>query len=328
MHIMRALIAPVLLFVFALNAGTVSAKTLRIAYLQYGTVHWELNVIERHQLFQMEGVQLELVPAASHQALNVMLLAGRVDMIVGDWIWVSHQRAVGRSFTGFPYSLAEGELFLSRDNESRALRDFKGKTLGIAGGETNKNWLIARAYGQKELGIDLTRWVSPRFVAPPLLNELLLRGKLDGGLNFWHYSAQLESAGLTPLLTVDDMLSALSIKHDIPLLVWIFNEPWAAENSDVLGAFLDASYLAKRRLRDDDQEWNAIASLMRVDDSDTLSRLQSKYRLGIPQQFGHQEKRAASQLYSLLNELDKTPMTQHAELSEGTFYDGYQIREE
>ena len=84
-----------------LAAGTAwsqqeDGNVIRIGILQFGTVSWELDVIQHHNLDERYGFSLDIVPLASNQATTVALLAGDVDMIVSDWLWTSRQRAGGR----------------------------------------------------------------------------------------------------------------------------------------------------------------------------------------------------------------------------------------
>ena len=85
-------------FVFLLlgaGATELCANKLRVGVLKFGTVNWELNVIQHHGYARQEGVELEIVKLASKNATAVALQSGSVDMIVTDWVWVSRQRAEG-----------------------------------------------------------------------------------------------------------------------------------------------------------------------------------------------------------------------------------------
>ncbi len=314
-----------LFILFSYSTHTLATQ-VRVGILQYGTVHWELDVIKHHELIKKEGIELEVVQAASSNAVNVMLQSGRVDLVVGDWIWVSRQRNEGRGFTSFPYSLAEGSLMVHPDSGIKSIDDLKGKKVGIAGGEVNKNWLITRAYSLYKSGIDLQDIIKPAFAAPPLLNQLMLRGDFDAVLNFWHYSAKLEAMGMTPLISVDEMLDELSISHSIPLLVWIFRQDWADKNPELLSGFLNASFAAKRILVESDTEWERIKPLTKASDPRTLKVLRETYRSGVPFEFGEQEIKAATTIFSLLAKLAGNKLVgDNPVLNKGTFYTRYTI---
>ncbi|HLB80260.1 MAG TPA: ABC transporter substrate-binding protein, partial [Dongiaceae bacterium] len=91
--------------------------------LKFGTVNWELDVIETHGLDKAEGFDLQVVELAGKDATTVALQAGDVDVIVTDWIWVSRARAEGAAFTFVPYSTAVGGLMVPADSPVRTLAD-------------------------------------------------------------------------------------------------------------------------------------------------------------------------------------------------------------
>lgn len=293
----RGLVAIVLMA----HAGALqAAEPIRVGVLQSGTVNWTLNVVQTHKLAKREGIELKLTPLASNSALNVAFQAGAVDIIVSDWVWVTRQRAQGRGYTFFPYSLAVGVLTVRPDSGVRKLIDLRGKRLGVAGGPVDKSWLILRAYTRNVLGEDLSDLVYPNFAAPPLLNELMLRGELPAVLNFWHYNARLEAAGMVPLIRVTDALAALGVEGPVPLIGWVFNENWADSHRRELTGFLRAVYAGMRILGESDGEWDRLKSLMKVTDQTTLHALRDAYRAGIPHSFGEREMKNAKRLFAIL----------------------------
>ena len=84
---------------------------------------------------------------------------------------------------------------------------------------------------------------TPVFAAPPLLNETLKRGEIPAALNFWQYNARLDSDKFVELIKVEDMLPAVGLPADMPLLGWVF--------SDALGQGQSgrAQRLSRRRRR-------------------------------------------------------------------------------
>jgi NitT/TauT family transport system substrate-binding protein len=244
--------------------------------------------------------------------------------MVSDWLWVSRQRASGRDYTFVPYSTAVGALMVAPDAGIRELGDLKGKRLGIAGGPVDKSWLLLRAYSRQELGKDIKDMVSPNFAAPPLLNELALRGELPAVLNFWHYSARLKAAGLLPLLPVKDLLPALGVKEPVPLVGWIFREHWAEDHLQALTIFLNASYAAKKILAESDAEWERLRPMLKVANDAELVALRDAYRAGIPNCFDERKLEAAKQLYAILvREGGRELVGTSQALAEGTFWRGF-----
>lgn len=307
-------------------AAMADGNRIRVGLLKFGTVNWEMDVIRTHGLANREGIELELRPLASVNAINVALQAGAVDIIVNDWIWVSRQRAVGRDYTFVPYSLAVGSLMVHPDSGAKKLADLRGKRLGIAGGPVDKSWLLLQVYARQTLGAELSDLVEPVFAAPPLLNQLMLDGDLSAALNFWHYGARLKAAGMEPLLGVADILPILGVERPVPLLGWVFNARWAEQNPKAIGGFLRASRAAKQVLAESNEEWERLQQLIRAEDELTLHALRDGYRAGIPYCFGESEIRAARQVFGIMaREGGKELVGSGSTLSAGTFWEGYEF---
>lgn len=322
-------LAAVFFLVLLLTAKIAAAdpvNRLKVGTLQFGTVNWELDVIQTHGLAAREGVDLQVVPLASTSGTAVAMQGGAVNVIVSDWIWVSRQRSEGRRYAFVPYSLAVGALMVRPDAGVRTLSDLRGKRLGVAGGPVDKSWLLLRAYAQQELGEDLADMVEPNFVAPPLLNQLMLRGELLAGINYWHYGARLKAAGMRELIQVTDVMKELGVQWPVPLLGWVFDEGWAAANRPALIGFLRASYAAKRILLESDDEWLRLRPLMKVEDDATLFALRDAYRAGVPRRFGAEEIDAAALVFEIVAKLGGDELVGRSRrLSDGTFWNGFEL---
>ena len=281
------------------TAATAAGPTVRVGVLKFGTVHWELDVIETNALDEKQGIDLEVVVLGSKRATSVALQGGAADVIVTDWIWVSRQRAEGRDYAFVPYSLSVGGLMVRPDAGIARLADLKGRKVGVAGGPVDKSWLLIQAYA-KHNGMDLAQAVEPTFGAPPLLNELIQRGDLPAVLNFWHYNARLKAAGMQELLTTVEVLPALGVERPMPLLGWVFNREWASDNRDAIDGFLRASYSAKHLLLESDAEWERLQPKMKVSDATTAAALRDAYRLGIPRRFDEADREAAARTFAIL----------------------------
>ena len=311
---------------FMASTALADAERVRVGLLKFGTVNWEMDVIRRHGFAAREGIELEVLPLASVNAINVALQGDAVDIIVNDWIWVSRQRAVGRDFTFVPYSLAVGGLMVNPDSGVEKLEDLRGKRLGIAGGPVDKSWLLLQVYTRRTLGMELADLVEPVFAAPPLLNQLMLNGDLSAALNYWHYGARLQGAGMRPMLGVADILPVLGVERPVPLLGWVFDAPWAEQNPKAISGFLRASRAAKRVLAESDEEWQRLRTLIKAEDEATLHALRDGYRAGVPDCFGQAEIRAARQVFEIMaSEGGEALVGSASTLSAGTFWEGHEF---
>jgi len=319
-------LAVVLMVVGGASSAANALPTVRVGVLKFGTVNWQLDVMQHHGFDAAAGVRVEVTPLASTNAVAVALQGGAVDVIVSDWIWVSRQRADGRNYSFSPYSLAVGSLLVQPDAGIVALPDLAGRRLGVAGGPVDKSWLLVRAYARSQGGDDPEDQAELAFGAPPLINRLMLAGDLDAAINYWHYSARLKTAGMQELISVQEILPALGIETAVPLLGWVFDQKWASAHQPALTAFLTAARAASRQLDQSNAEWERIRSLTKAEDDATLVALRDAYRVGIPQRFGEAERSAATDLFEVLAEQGgETLVGSSRSLSPGTFWADFEI---
>jgi NitT/TauT family transport system substrate-binding protein len=310
-------------FVMTVGAHAADLGTVRIGVLQFGTVSWELDVIEQHGLDAKEGFTLEVTGFASNEAADVALMGEAVDGIVEDWLWVSRQRAEGVPLTFIPYSSSVGALMVPTNGSIRTLADLEGKRLGIAGGPLDKSWLLIQAVAKEQEGVDLAQVAELVYGAPPLLAEKFKSGELDAVINYWHYAARLEAQGHKRLLDVTQAQEGLGVPADTPQLGYVFREDWADEHPDLVQAFARASRAAKVIMDESDEEWERLRALTRAEDDATLDALKRRYREGIVRSWGEQERAAAGQLYAVLAELGGEELVGSSPvLVDGTFWSG------
>jgi NitT/TauT family transport system substrate-binding protein len=296
---------------------------VRIAVLKFGTVSWTLAAIDRHGLDGAEGVRVELLELASNQATLVALQAGRVDIAVSDWLWVSRQRAGGADWTFVPYSTALGALIVPNGSPIRRLEELEGKRLGVAGTPLDKSWLLLRLLSIRRTGRDLDAAAERSFGAPPLLSEQLAAGRLDALLTYWPFAARLEARGARQLLGMDEVLHELGVERPVPMVGYVMSERWVRENEAALDGFLRAERKAATILAASDDEWRAIAPLTGAADPAELERLRDDFRAGIPRRWGAAERADAERLYALLASIGGEALVGSSRsLSPGTFLDG------
>ena len=255
---------------------------LNAAMLEIGTVNWELATIENRGLDEKHGFDLNVQSFADNGATRVALAGGESDMVVADWIWVATQRAAGRDYVFIPYSTAVGGLMVPGDSNAQSLEDLQGKTIGIAGGPVDKSWIILRAYAQQEYGLDLASETEQVFGAPPLIMKAGLSGETDGAINFWHFQAKMEAAGMRELISVGDASEALGLDPQTPLLGYVVSGAYAEANPDVIQGLAAASREAKEILASDEGAWDEIRPMMNAADDAQFEALKEGWIAGIP----------------------------------------------
>lgn len=296
--------------------------TIRVGILKFGTVNWELDAMKRAGLDTAAGVDVELVPFAGEDATAVALQAGSVDMIVSDWLWVSRLRATGADYTFVPYSTSVGSLMVPGDSDVRGLGDLKDRSIGVAGGPLDKNWLLIQALARKDAGIDLAAENDIVYGAPPLLAEKARQGELDAVLNFWHYAARLEAAGFRTLVSGTDAAMQLGTSGPVAAIGWVFGDDFAERNPKAIEGFLAADKATKELLATSDAAWEELRPLMKAEDEATFTTLRQRYREGIPSRSAADEAKDTETLYELLAKIGGERLVGPATtLSPGTYYD-------
>ncbi len=287
-----------LIFLLILNLS--ASEKLKVGVLAFGTVNWELNVIKHHKLDKKYGFDLDIVKLASKNATSVAFQSKSVDIFVTDWIWVNTQRASGKDFTFYPYSKANGTMYINKNNNAKTILDLEGQSIGIAGGPVDKTWLILRAYSKLKYGKDLKNIIKPVFAAPPILMKKVLDGSLDGAINFWHFNAKVKAKGAKEFIRIKDVFASFGIKEDISTVGWTFRRDIALENKKLYNSFIKATHEAKDILINNKKEWERIKPLMNVKDEKTFNALIDGYKAGVIKDFTKKNIKDSSKIFEIL----------------------------
>lgn len=310
---------------FAILATATLAQevpTLRASVLEFGTVNWELDTIKHHGFDAANGFDLEVQGVSGSSAAQVAFQGGATDVIVSDWLWVARQRAAGEDYVFIPYSRAVGGVMVATDSTARTLADLAGQKIGIAGGPLDKSWLILRAYAQKNYEMDLVSQTEQVFGAPPLIFASATGGELDAAINFWHWAAKQETAGMRTLLSVDEAATDLGLDPDTPLLGYVVRGEMLNEAPGLVQGLAAASRMAKDLLASDDTEWDRLRGRMNAGDDAEFGALVAGYRAGIPAA-GPVDEDAAAKMLSLMYELGGQELLGGADtLPDGVFIEG------
>ena len=282
--------------------------TLTIGTLQNGTVSWELETIRARGLDAANGFTLAVLPLAGNPATQVAMNGGEVDSIVSDWLWVAQARAQGQDFVFLPYSTAVGGVMVKADSPAQSLADLKGKKIGIAGGPVDKSWLILRAFSRLNGGEDIGAVTEQVFGAPPMIMAAAESGEVDAAINFWHFQAKMQAAGMRELVDVETAARDLGLDPATPLLGYVLRESWIAQHPDAAAGLAKASAEAKRILATDDAAWDALRPIMNADDDAEFAALRDGWRAGIPasQQV---DEAAAQKMFAVMAELGGDELT-------------------
>ena len=302
------------------NSFAAEKTTIRIGVQASGTLEWELQALQDNPQVKSADFELQIQPVANAEAGKIALQSGTVDMIVSDWIWVSSLRATGADFTFYPYSNTSGALVVADKSPIHSIADLKGKRLGIAGGELDKNWLLLQALAQKE-SLDLNGSVEKTYGAPPLINEQIKQNRVDAVLTYWHFAARLEAQGYRQIIDGRGILKGLGITENVPSIGYVFKQSWAESHQQAINNFFKASKQAKNQLCTSDAVWKKTIPLLHADDVSTQALMRQRYCEGGIEQWGEKEQQAAARIYTMLRTLSNNRLTGQSEkLQPGTFW--------
>lgn len=304
-----------------LNPGMAAEKPLfRLGVMASGTLAWELAAMKQQGLLDNNDFAIETINLANQQAGKIALQSAGADIIISDWIWVSSMRAEGGDLSFYPYSNSSGGLLVAENSRIKTLADLKGKKLGIAGGELDKNWLLLQALGLQQ-GLSLNTDLEKIYAAPPLLNQQISEQRIDALLTYWQFAARLEAKGYRQLLSGEDIIRQLGITESVPSLGYVFKSSWAQQHKAALQNFLKAAETAKDSLCNDDSAWQNIVKLTETEDTATQQQLRNRYCQGRVKVWGSANQKAAAQIYELLHQLGDNKLTgKHPHLATGTFW--------
>jgi len=320
--IRRPLVVALAVFVgVCLASGVEAADRLRFAIQKTGTAAWELEVIKARGLDKAANLEIETTELASAEAGKVALVGGAADMIVGDWLWVARERALGDKLLFTPYSSALGAVMTPKDSPVHAPGDLAGRSIGVAGGPLDKSWLLLRAAALVG-GLDLTKSAKPSYGAPPLVAEKLAQGETDAALEYWNFAADLEGRGLHRAIEMTDVEKALGAKASVAMTGYIFSEAFAASHKDALRRYFAALAEARKILAEDPDAWTPIKARLRLKDDAALAVYRQRYLEGVPKRTIAEEAADAQILYRRLAEIGGEELVGKAkELDAGLFYD-------
>jgi NitT/TauT family transport system substrate-binding protein len=298
-----------------------AADTIRIAVQRTGTLAWEIAVMKTRGFDKAANLDIETTELASTEAAKIALRGGAADVIVSDWLWVQRERSLGDKLLFAPYSTALGAVMVEKDSPIHTVADLAGRSIGVAGGPLDKSWLMLRAAAKRQ-GVDLAANAQIAYGAPPLIYEMFRQGGFESALEFWNFSADMETHGLRRAIDMVDVEKALGAAAPVAMTGYVFSESFADARSGALRRFFEAAARARRALAQDPSAWAPIKKLLKIDDDAMLAVYKQRYLEGVPKRPIAEEAADAKTLFLAMAEIGGKELVGDAtELDARLFYD-------
>lgn len=262
------------------NSGQL--PVLSISVLQFGTAHWELDHILYSGLDRQNGYQLELKPVANLPASRLAVTSGSVNGAVADLLWAQSRFQAGTPYLYVPFSSQIGDIVVSESSTVGSVENLAGKRIGVAGGPDSKGWILLRKVAGQQ-GIKLNESAEVQFAAPPLLSQALKRGQMDVIVTYWHFAARLQGeGGWRSAFSMADLLTAMDLDRNLPVLGYVFPAPWAESHGDLINRFAGSLRQAKAELTNDQSHWQRLRPLMGNPEEGVFTALRKGFVAGTP----------------------------------------------
>jgi NitT/TauT family transport system substrate-binding protein len=308
-----------LMLILRFDCQAEAADKLRLAVQKTGTFAWELALIRDRGLERKAGLDMEVTELASPEAAKIALMGGAADVILGDWLWVSRQRNLGRRLVFVPYSTALGAVMVPATSPIEDLAGLKDKKIAVAGGPLDKSWLLLQAL-TRESGLDIATQANIIYGAPALLYQKAVNGEADATLNYWNFCVALEARGFRRLIGMYEVERRLGAKGPVAMVGYVFDEGFAHSHAGALSRFFKIAAEAKDILAHSGADWEKIAQRIGIASEAELALYRQTYIDGIPRRPVAEEAADARALYRMLAKIGGPDFAGNAtELDEGTF---------
>ncbi|WP_207308683.1 ABC transporter substrate-binding protein [Marinobacter caseinilyticus] len=270
----------------AKGPGMHDMPAVTVSVLQFGTAHWQLAHIQRRGIDQRHGFKLEVKLVANLGASRLAVSSASVDGAVADLLWTQHRYEAGTPYLYLPFSSQIGDILVADTSPVRTLADLVGRRIGVAGGPDSKGWVLLQEVAKAQ-GIELAGQTSVQYAAPPLLSQALKREQVEVLITYWHFAAKLKAeGGYRSLIRMSDLLAALELDRDLPVLGYVFRADWAMAHRDLVTRFDQALMQAQAELGESAEAWLPLRPLMRADDDAVFEALRSGFVAGMPKPLG------------------------------------------
>ena len=224
-------------------------------------------VIRQFGIDKKHGLAVQQVELSAPGQQYVMLRADTIDASPGTFVDLMRQRKAGVGLRAFHGRQRYNNLIVTRpDSSIQNFSHLKGKKVGNFG-TTFLDWLIVRAAGKRAFGIDLEKDATSIPGSPPLLNQFLARGEVDGMLQFSTLCiAPILKGEQRSIIDIPSLMRAADFSPDAFYSQWNVSDKWATAHPDGVDKLFSMIDEAYAKLGSDDSVWPAVAQQIGMTD--------------------------------------------------------------
>ena len=234
------------------NFYTVSEKTVVVGYL-HSNHHSALFVANAKEMFEKEGIRVQLVPFRSGSELIKAAKLGKIDigycgispvtMAIDDGVSIKIVAAVNQEGSG---------IVVGKNSNIHSITDLKGKKIAIPGKGSVQDVLLKEMLIKNNISINDVNIITSEV---PYMPESLLFGKYDA---FIAWEPYVSAASLDENETI--LAYSGDIWHAHPCCVVITTDSFAKKESDDLRKFLKVHIKATEYINNDKEDTALIVS--------------------------------------------------------------------
>jgi ABC-type nitrate/sulfonate/bicarbonate transport system substrate-binding protein len=223
-------------------------------------------VIKKYKLDAKYGFELQMVPAASPQAMLTAVQAGGAEIGNVFWSDIARWRNAGVKVVGISPILAWADFAVVPEASAiRTFADLKGRKLGVTS-RNSLNFVVMRATAQRNFGFDLEKEATIHEGSVSLLRGLMEQGQLDATEMYNSLAPAMFATGkFRPLAQIRELIVQLGLP-DAPFLLYMCDQNYAAAHPANVRAFLAAFRETIEILKVDDAAWLERGREMKLDE--------------------------------------------------------------
>ncbi|HHW82997.1 MAG TPA: ABC transporter substrate-binding protein [Actinomycetales bacterium] len=220
------------------EAGAPSGELTELAIV-VAPLHYEpAYIAQREGIFEQHGLDVEIKRGQDPASLIAMLMSGEVQIATSSFIPLA-----ASVIEGLPLKIIAGNgqvdpdfdnsgVMVAPDSGITEMSQLEGKTIGVTGINTGGSLPFMQRLEDSGVPIDaLTQVVIP-FAG---MQAALEQGTVDAVFAVDQAYHQMLAAGYPSIAS-----PTREVQTNMPVTVWIGQEPWLAENGEIIDAFVAA----------------------------------------------------------------------------------------